>query len=425
MRMLFKFMLLLFMPLTLFSCADKQGSSQSCAIQLDNQKYSKVATNEICTNYERGSAYLGLAGVSFGNFLKTGATDNLTKTLGISPLNSALDYKTGNRGYVTSAICLIGPNVIISSNRCNGSSRIRSADEVEISMFANIADLIYLNYGVLDSDSDGNVSSTETSNFTALDTSGVSSSGGGTALSVFSRYEIIAGSITYVSNSDLTKCVTYTDSYVVDPSTGSNCVLKAFADGVSITEIRPIFKFDSMTDITGGGNLSKKIDMVSELTSISNALDGDFAELGISSENSMRVSLSEGLSKLDNGATAKDNGTCIAVALFDVMYLLVKDPADNSTSSTDLKNKNLILLNDLVSSVDSNLSVETVNGLTMANARLVYATDSPPTTYTDSYEAAESSLYSAMKNVRSLGVDKSIKGDGKVTFRELICIGEN
>ncbi|MDE0793516.1 MAG: hypothetical protein OSB08_07730, partial [SAR324 cluster bacterium] len=303
MRTLFKFMLLLFLPLTLFSCSDKQGSSQSCAIQLDNQKYSKVATNTNCTNYERGSAYLGLAGVSFGNFLKTGATDNLTKTLGISKLSSALDYTTGNRGYVTSALCLIGTNTIVNSDRCGYvDDRSRSNDEVEISMFANIADLIYLNYGVLDSDSDGNVSSTETSNFTALDTSGVSSSGGGTALSVYSRYEVIAGSITYVSNSDLTKCVTYTDSYVVDPSTGSNCVLKALDDGVSITEIRPIFKFDSMTDITGGGNLSKKIDMVSELTSISNALDGDFAELGISSENSMRVSLSEGLSKLDNGA---------------------------------------------------------------------------------------------------------------------------
>ena len=184
MRTLFKFMLLLFLPLTPFSCADKQGSSQSCAIQLDNQKYSKVATNGNCTNYERGSGYLGLAGVSFGNFLKTGATDNMTKTLGISPLSSALDYTTGNRGYLTSAICLIGPNTIVTSNRCNGNSRTRSADEVEISMFANIADLIYLNYGMLDTDLNGTISDNETSNFTALDTDGVSSSGGGTALSL-------------------------------------------------------------------------------------------------------------------------------------------------------------------------------------------------------------------------------------------------
>ena len=93
MRKLLRFLLLLFLPLTLFSCSDKQGSSLSCAIQLDNQKNSKVATNIDCTNYERGSAYLGLAGVSFGNFLKTGATDNLTNTLGISPLSSAVKFR--------------------------------------------------------------------------------------------------------------------------------------------------------------------------------------------------------------------------------------------------------------------------------------------------------------------------------------------
>ena len=61
----------------------------------------------------------------------------------------------------------------------------------------------------------------------------------------------------------------------------------------------------------------------------------------------------------------------------------------------------------------------------MINARLVYATDSPATTYTDSYEKAESSLYTAMKNTRSLGTEASVKRDGKVSFREIICVDEN
>ena len=425
MRTIFSLMLLSLLSLTLASCADTQESAQSCSVQLDNQNYATVAANTNCTNYERGSAYLGQAGVSFGNFLKTGATDNLTKTLGISKLSSALDYTTGNRGYVTSAMCLIGSNTIVTSSRCNGSSRARSTDEVEISMFANIADLIYLNYGVLDTDSNGTVSSDETSAFS--NTSGVSSSGGGTGLSAYSRYELVAGSTSYISNSDMSKCVTYSDNYTVDPSSGSNCVAKAISDGVTITEIRPIFKFDSMTDITGGGSLSSRLDMVSELTSISTALDADFTSLGISSTNSLRVSLSAGLSKLDNGATATNSGTCIAVTGFDLLYLLVKNSADNSTSSTDLKNKNLLSLDDLTSSVDSSLIPPvTINGLTMTHARLVYATDSPATTYTDSYEKAESSLYAAIKNTNSIGAESSsVKGDGIVTFRELICIGEN
>jgi len=30
-----------------------------------------------------------------------------------------------------------------------------------------------------------------------------------------------------------------------------------------------------------------------------------------------------------------------------------------------------------------------------------------------------------MKNTRSLGTEDSVTGDGKVTFRELICVPEN
>jgi len=66
-----------------------------------------------------------------------------------------------------------------------------------------------------------------------------------------------------------------------------------------------------------------------------------------------------------------------------------------------------------------------LKALPMSSARIVYATNSPGTTYTDSYEKAESSLYEAMKNTRSLGTEDSVKGDGKVTFRELICVAEN
>ena len=424
MKTIFRLLLLFFLPFVLASCGDKKESAQSCSIQLDEQKYSTVAENENCSNYERGSAYLGQAGMSFANFLKTGATDNLTKTLGISKLSSPTDYKKGNRGFVTDALCLIGPNTIVESIRCRGSSRSRSTDEVEISMFANIGDMIYLSYGVLDNDSNGDITSTEISAFS--NTSGVSSSGGGTGLSLYSRFEVVAGSTSYISNDNMSKCVTYTDNYTVDPSSGSDCVLKAFTDGVSITEIRPIFKFDSLTDITGGGLLSSRIDMVSELTSISTALDGDFTSLGISSTNSLRKIISEGLSKLDNGATAKDNATCTAATAFDLLYLLVKNPADNSTSSSDLKSKNLISLTDLTTSVDSSLSVVDVASLPMTKARLVYATDSPASTYTDSYEKAESSLYTAIKNINSIGGESStVKGDGKVSFRELICIGEN
>ena len=429
-KTVFRLLPLFFLPFLLASCGDKKESTQSCSIQLDEQKYSTVAENENCPNYERASAYLGQAGMSFANFLKTGATDNLTKTLGISKLSSPTDYTTGNRGFVTKALCLVGANTFVTSSRCNGSSRTRSTDELEISMFANIADFIYLNYGVLDNDSNGTLSDTEVEGFTKLQTGGISVDGLGTGLTAYNRFEVVAGSSTYIAKSDLTKCVSYNGDYTVDPSTGDGTCAALQLAG-SVTELRPIFKLDNMTDITAGGTLNTLVSMVSELSMISTALSSDFDSVGISSENSVRKQLTLGLSKLDNGA--KDNNptanvACIAVTLFDVMFLLVKNAADNSTTSSELKSGNLINTADLINAVDSSLSLlpvgasDAMQELPMKSARIVYASSSG---YTDSYEKAESSLYQAMKNTRSLGTDDSIKGDGKVTFRELICVAEN
>jgi len=437
MKTIFRLLLLFFLPFVLASCGDKKDSAQSCSIQLDEQKYSKVSENENCTNYERASAYLGRAGMSSANFLKTGATDNLTKTLGIKklspddPTSAPTDYRTGNRKYVTEALCLIGANTFATSSRCNGSSRTRSTDELEISMFANIADFIYLNYGVLDNDSNGTLSDTEVEGFTKLQTDGISVDGLGTGLAAYNRFEVVAGSSTYIAKSDMTKCVPYTDNYTVDPSSTGDGTCLALQLAGSVTELRPIFKLDNMTDITAGGTLNTLVSMVSELSMISSALSSDFDSLGISSENSIRKTLSLGLSKLDNGA--KDNNptagaVCAAVTVFDVMFLLVKNAADNSTTSSGLKSGNLINTADLINAVDSSLSLlpagasDAMKALPMTSARIVYASSSG---YTDSYENAESSLYQAMKNTRSLGTDDSVKGDGKVTFRELICVAEN
>ena len=438
MKTIFRLLLLFFLPLVLASCGDKKESAQSCSIQLDEQKYSKVSENENCTNYERASAYLGRAGMSFSNFLKPGATDNLTKTLGIEklspddPTSAPTDYTTGYRKYATEALCLIGANTFVESIRCSyGSRRNRSSDELEISISANIADFFYLSYGVLDNDLNGTLEESEIEGFTKLQTEGIDTKGLGTGLVAYNRFEVVTGSSTYIAQSDLMKCVPYIDNYTVDPSVeGTNACALLLAAG-SVTELRPIFKLDNMTDITAGGALNTLVSMVSELSMISTALSSDFDSVGISSENSVRKQLTLGLSKLDNGAKDHNptaNAACTAVILFDVMFLLVKNAADNSTTESELKSGNLINTADLINAVDSSLSLlpagasDAMKALPMKSARIVYASSSG---YTDSYEKAESSLYQAMKNTRSLGTDDSIKGDGKVTFRELICVAEN
>ena len=435
MNSIVRILALLLIQFTLVSCADTQDSGQSCEVRLDEQKFKSVAENTNCSNYERASGYLGQSGVSFSNFLKTGAADNMTKTIGIKKLSSPTDYTTGNRGYITSALCLIGANNFLTSDRCNSSSRSRTTDELEISMFANIADFLYLNYGVLDNDSNGTISSTEGAAFTKLKTEGIDTAGLGTGLGSYNdRFEVVIGSNHYIADSNHSNCDAYTDNYTFSPSSGTSCAARVIQHGTSITEIRPIFKLDNLVDITADGDLLTLISMVSELSMISTALSSDFDELGISSENSVRKDLTEALNKIDNGA--KDNNptedqACLAVTLFDVMFLLVKNAADNSTTSTELKSGNLISTDDLLNAIDSTFKLyintikATFSTLPMQSARLVYAKDSGGTTHTDSYEAAESSLYTAMKNTRSLGITDSVKNDGKVTFRELICVVEN
>jgi hypothetical protein len=299
-------------------------------------------------------------------------------------------------------------------------------------MLANIADFIYLNYGVLDNDSNGTLSDTEVKGFTELQTDGISVDGLGTGLASYNdRFEVIIGTNHFIANSTQTNCDEYEGDYTINPDSGIPCAARVLALGTSITEIRPIFKLDNMTDITSGGTLNTLVSMVSELSMISTALSSDFDSVGISSENIVRKQLTLGLNKLDNGAKSNNptaNAACTAVTLFDVIFLLVKNAADNSTTSSGLKSANLISTADLINAVDSSLSLlpagasDAMKALPMTSARIVYASSSG---YTDSYENAESSLYQAMKNTRSLGTDDSVKGDGKVTFRELICVAEN
>jgi hypothetical protein len=273
-----------------------------------------------------------------------------------------------------------------------------------------------------------------------LQTDGISVGGLGTGLAAYhNNYEVVIGDNHYIANSDLTKCSPYTGEsngrYTDNASHNTTCAARVIEHGTPITDLRPIFKLDNMTDVTSGGTLNTLVSMVSELSMISSALSSDFDSVGISSENIVRKQLTLGLSKLDNGA--KDNNptankTCTAVSLFDVMFLLVKNAADNSTTVSELKSANLINKEDLLHAVDSSLkTVSTslsadvqaaLNDLPMKSARIVYASSSG---YTDSYEKAESSLYEAIENTRSLGTDDSVKGDGKVTFRELICVAEN
>ncbi len=94
--------ILVLMTLAMFGCSDKKDSSSSCLNQLNEEKYQQVAENSNCSNYHRGSAYLGMAGMSFSNFLKKGAADFLTRPIQSRELIRSLDRLVNlKRGFIT------------------------------------------------------------------------------------------------------------------------------------------------------------------------------------------------------------------------------------------------------------------------------------------------------------------------------------
>jgi len=312
---------------------------------------------------------------------------------------------------------------------------------MEISLFGLIGDMIYVNYGILDSNLDGTISPTETNNYSALSTSSVDNDGTGTTLDSDNfTWEAITSSTRYIYNDNLSFCLEFTDNFTVRPTStnteNTNLVLNrdpdCFSYTTSISGLRPIIKLDNMTDITGDNStaLQDKITTVSELSLISTNLNLELGNIGLEDNSSLRTSLTEGLKKLDNGGTSDNGSICTPAQALDVVYLLVKDAADNTSLSnpTTLYDKNLISLSDLSSSVDSSISADnfsTTLPIDITNVRLIYSDNESGGSYKDSFEAAHPKLYKAIKNTRSLGTETSSKGDGKVIFRELICIGEN
>ena len=431
----------LFLGALLFAlagCADKKDGSASCMNQLNAEQYQSVAENTNCSNYERASGYLGLAGMSFSNFMKKGATDNLTKTLTISKLDNASDYSTGTRNYITKALCLVGPDNITSSSRCTGltASGSRGVPEREISFFGLLGDMIYVNYGVLDNDSNGTITSGETSSFSSMESSATT-----TIYTDNITYEIIAGTSVYIASDNFTSsssittsaCLDYTDNYTAVPTGSNKDRLCATISGLTSAEIRPIYKVDNMTDISGGSVGDSITAMVSEFSSLSLNLDSELEAIGLSSDSSLRKSLTEGLSKIDNGGLNSSGDNCSAAKVFDTVALLVKDAADNTTTSVELKNKNLVSFSDLIGSVDSSINKPTMpsgySGVTIDKARFIWDSNSSDNSswtdfYTNAYSDANN-LKSTITNIRKFGTTTSTKGDGKVIFRELICIGEN
>lgn len=425
------FPLLIVLTLLLSACGESQDTADSCGVDLDASRFSAVANNSSCSNYERASAYLGLAGVSVSEFTKDGAADNLSKTLNIQTLNRADNYTSGNRQYITNALCLVGSDNLTASARCQNNavkrsgSRSCSAGDCEISMFANIADLMYVAFGVLDTSGNGELEDTEINqNANAnLDNTGA----GTDIISNTGLFEIIATNGSYIYDSDNNTCEQVVDNFSFVPSTLSPGCTTALSTSPTA---RSILKLDNMTDFLAGSDVT--LGVVSATTAAASQLLDDFDDLGIASDSEFRKDMTDSINKLDNGGKAANNANCSNLDTFNVVGLLAKNAADNATvaSTADFVNSttaNLVSASELLSQIDSSISLPTslsASGQTLSidtKVRLIYKSGSG---YTDSYESADSYLSGAIANLKQAANDNVTAGDGVISFQELICYPE-
>ena len=178
----------LFLNLILVSCSE--DSSENCQKVLDESRFAEVVKDKSCDTYERGSAYLGLAGFGFSSFLKEDASDNFSETLGLDAyteenenLDDWKDPDVGVLQYYEKALCLVGPTAFVESlvadGKCDESGArdltvARPRRDLEISFFGLLGELIVRTFGELDANRDGDVDEDEQNGFSGVDATSLS-----------------------------------------------------------------------------------------------------------------------------------------------------------------------------------------------------------------------------------------------------------
>jgi len=425
----FPTLILLLFVFSLAACSDDKTAENSCKTQLDNSEFQAIIDNEGCSNYERASAYLGRAGFSFANFMKDGASNNFSTTLGID--SNWNDNTTGVQNDYTNAICLVGSDNFVNSNCKNNEVKrdttvARKGEDLEISFFGLMGDLILKTYGNLDTDHDGTISSSEQNAFTGVKNSDSNAGASmGIQQGVFQLIDNTSDASYFYDGTSCYNAIGHTG--VFDNSSALSAPTCASILGAS-TELYPIIQINAITPIFDSSVVTKSYKPTTFLTDYSaraKALNEDLEKLGLKEGSELRKNLKESVDKMDNGASCKN------VRAFDLVKTIAVVAADNTTASV-LKVKNLLKLDELGKvdpTIDSALKalVSPVSSLSIKLGRLVYKKGAA---YTDDYDQADTDLETALTQIRGLSlydngtIKETSANDGIIDFRELICLSE-
>lgn len=413
----------------LSGCAEESvDEAADCQTQLDNREFQAVADNAACSNYERGSAELSLAGFLFENFLKEDADSNFPRALNLTPTgcaaagtNDSVSGEDYNSSYQQSYL------------RAQYWSRKKPVDDgidrsnatIEISYFSTLGEIISETYCQVDSNLDGTITEAENLSYTKINIAGanVGSSDLDTSLGL---YQIIAGGIPWIC--DATDCVQDPSYQGIFANVAPFDTLIGVASAPGITAVSAIVSVESLQQLfdpaASAGEISRPFDFLSMYANRANLLLADLTALGVSEDDDLYENVSESVGAMDNGGTCSNSSAQVLGLLTNI----VQNAAPPLT--TDFETYNLLNTSD-IPKIDTDEGTLTCPvcpaGVTM-KVRLIYNDGAGGDT--GLYEDADTPIADTLTNLATLSFDESgdpipiVAGDEKIALQELLCLNE-
>ncbi len=432
-----------------FGCSEGQEDS-SCLTRLDNNEFQSVADDSSCSNYERGSAELGLAGFLFAAFMKEDADSDFPGVLG---LTSSGCSTTGSDALGSQSYNSIYQKHYLNAQyftRTLPSASARTAAETEISLFATLGEIIVQTYCQMDANLDGEITDAENESFSKIDLSGEV---GSSELVPLNIYQIIDSTgDAWLYNQDASPDNCKADPYFegVWNNTSSSCSIVALiSDSANWTSLSVIVKVEDLQQLFVDGTLesdvTEPLDFLSLYTNRTNLLRQDLASLGVEEDHDFYENISETVDEMDNGGTC-NNESVQVLDLFTTIITNAPHYAFDETSDLSggsLQNYNTISIDEL-SQIDStetsaniiqdcrdDLSSDVCDNL---SARLIYSIDAS----NDSgfYKNAKTGIRTTLRNLGVLTLENPdstddstsptlspvTAGDENIALKELLCL---
>ena len=427
-----------FFLLLLAGCAEESvDEAADCQAQLDNRNFQVVADNAACSNYERGSAELSLAGFIFENFLTDEADSNFPSVFNLTTAGCTTSNTDALVGAYNSAYQQHFMRAQYWSRTKPVADGItRSNDTIEISYFSTLGEIIVQTYCQIDADLDGTISDAENRSFTQINI-GSSAVGSSNLDSSSGYYQIVASGVPWVCDSggsdicrrDLTYRGVWADaeagtttSYAGLLGTPSN--ISAIAVIITVESLQQLFSQSATS-----ADINKPFDFLSMYTNRAGLLLADLTALGVSTTDDIYENVSESVGQLDNGGTCTSDSAQVLDLLTNIVQNSAPQESEAALPSTNYQNYNLLNTSDIpqLDTAESTQTTPCASCPTM-KARLIFKQGA---TYTGLYKTADTGIDSTLTNLATLTLDSSnnfipiVAGDEVISLKELLCLSSN